>query len=591
MIRTSILVAATLVATAACHKPAPAHRPLPPAPKPGAITLTIVGTNDLHGALERLPILAGYVANLRAARAADHGGVVLVDGGDLFQGTLASNLAEGADVVAAYNQMGYAASAIGNHEFDYGPVGPAVIAKSIEEDPRGALKARASEAKFPFLATNIFDAQAHARIQWPNMVASTLVDAGGIAVGIIGASTEATPHTTMPANFAGLEIAKPAQLIVEQAAALRARGAKVIVVAAHIGSACKDLAHPNDSSSCDHKEELFDLIGNLPHGTVDVIVAGHTHAAIAHRIDDIAVIESYSSGRAFGRVDLRISPDGHVTAAKVFPPQDLCPAPTPDASTERAPIPIEQCRPAPYEGAPVIADAAVQTIVDGAVAKADARRKEKLGPVLRAPIQRAHGTESAEGNWFCDLMLAAQPKADVALTNGGGLRADVPAGELTYGGLFEAMPFDNRFALVTLKGSQLRRLVTTNLQRNGAIFSWGGLTAKARCAGDKLDVQIKVKGKALADQATYTLVTSDFLASGGDGVIGRLKLPEGAITLTDIIIRETMADLLRKQAGATIDPATLLAPNRRRLDYEGERPVLCGSTKGGKNRGTEEPPE
>src|SRR5512143_603953 len=96
------------------------HGESSPAPR-RAVTLSIVGTNDLHGALERLPLLAGFIANLRAARAADGGGVVVVDGGDMFQGTLESNLAEGTDIVRAYNYLGYAAAAVGNHEFDYGP--------------------------------------------------------------------------------------------------------------------------------------------------------------------------------------------------------------------------------------------------------------------------------------------------------------------------------------------------------------------------------------------------------------------------------------------------------------------------------------
>ncbi len=116
----------------------------PPPQAAGPHTLTIIGTNDLHGQIARLPILAGFVANVRAARAADGGGVLLLDGGDMFQGTLESNLGEGADVVRAYNAIGYTATAIGNHEFDYGPVGPAATAKD-GEDPRGALKARASE--------------------------------------------------------------------------------------------------------------------------------------------------------------------------------------------------------------------------------------------------------------------------------------------------------------------------------------------------------------------------------------------------------------------------------------------------------------
>src|SRR5512139_2283307 len=62
-------------------------RPAPPAPKAAPVTLTIIGTNDLHGALDRLPIFAGFVANVRAARAADGGAVIVVDGGDMFQGT------------------------------------------------------------------------------------------------------------------------------------------------------------------------------------------------------------------------------------------------------------------------------------------------------------------------------------------------------------------------------------------------------------------------------------------------------------------------------------------------------------------------
>ena len=105
------LLVCVLVACSHPAAPAPPPSVAPAQPKRGAVTISIVGTNDLHGAIDRLPLLAGFVANLRAARAADGGGVVLLDGGDMFQGTLESNLAEGADVVKAYNQMGYTAAA------------------------------------------------------------------------------------------------------------------------------------------------------------------------------------------------------------------------------------------------------------------------------------------------------------------------------------------------------------------------------------------------------------------------------------------------------------------------------------------------
>jgi 2',3'-cyclic-nucleotide 2'-phosphodiesterase (5'-nucleotidase family) len=137
------------------------------------------------------------------------------------------------------------------------------------------------------------------------------------------------------------------------------------------------------------------------------------------------------------------------------------------------------------------------------------------------------------------------------------------------------MPFDNRFAIVTVKGRHIRRLVANTIQRSSGIFSFGGLSAKARCKGGTLDVQITLSnGKPLADDADYKLVTSDFLASGGDGVIGRLKLPEGAITVTEQIIRDAIADVLRKKKGR-VDPLQLYNPAKRRLDYEGKRPVSC----------------
>ena len=551
----------------ACSQPAAAPvAPHAPAPARGPMVkkLTIIGTNDLHGALERLPLLAGFVANVRAARAIEDGGVLLVDGGDLFQGTLESNLGEGVDVVRAYNQLGYAASAIGNHEFDYGPEGPAATAHE-GEDPRGALRARIHEARFPFLASNVVDKATGQRIDWPNAPASRLVDVAGIEVGIVGASTEATPYTTMPANFKGLAIAPPAEAIASEARALRARGAQVIVAIAHIGSTCKSFEDPDDLSSCDRSEELFRVIDDLPKGLVDVFVAGHTHAGIAHRIAGIAVIESFSSGRGFGRVDLELV-DGKVVRSTIARPQLMCPL-----DKDRNPAPVAACHPAPYEGRPVVSDPAVQTIVDQAVQRAGVRRAEKLGVTLAQTITKQYAVESPEGDLVTDLMLAAEPGADVALANGGGLRADLPAGELTYGQLFEAIPFDNRFALVKVTGAQLRELVAGNLAREGGIFSWGGLTAKVRCTRGPVDVEVSVRGKPLSDGTTYTIVTSDFLASGGDGALAKLKLPDGSITVTETIIRDAIADVLRKKKG-TIEP-----PADRRLDYPGRRPVKCGA--------------
>jgi 5'-nucleotidase len=566
------LVAASLLA--ACPSPKAAPPPHPITVREGSITLSVIGTNDLHGQVDRLPVLAGYLANLRAARAADGGQVLLVDAGDMFQGTLASNLAEGAPIVKAYGAIGYDAAAIGNHEFDFGPPGPAVTASKPGDDPRGALRARAAEASFPFLMANVLDTDTGKRPAWDNVLGSFMVEKGPVVVGIVGVTTEATPFTTMPANFVGLEMAKPALAIMAEAQDLRKRGAQVVVVAAHVGSKCADLHDANDLSSCEQDEEIFQVARALPPGLVDIIVAGHTHAAMAHRVNDIAIIESYSSGRAFGRVDLRINPRGVITAANIRQPQELCQAPGEDGVQVQG----KDCQPGEYEGKQVVFDRDIQAMIAPAEAAAAKLEREPLGVTLSAPIEKSYDRESAEGNLFTELMLAAQKDGDIAVTNGGGLRAVLPSGALTYGSLYEAMPFDNRFAVVKLEGRHVRKMISNNLLGGGAILSWGGLTATATCKAGRLEVVIKDRaGKVIDDDRQLTLLTSDFLASGGDGLIGRLKLPEGSVTMTDVIIRDGMADALRARGG-TLAPVQVFDPAHPRLAYPGTRPVSCAGT-------------
>src|SRR5207342_3432525 len=185
-----------------------------------------------------------------AARAADHGAVLLLDGGDLFQGTLESNLNEGAVVIASYNAMGYAASAIGNHEFDFGPAGESQTPRAPGDDPRGALKARAREAHFPFLTANIIDESTGQPVAWPNVRPSMIVTAAGVRVGIVGLATNVTLSATMAANTRGLAIAPLAPALAAEAQKLRAAGASVVIAVAHAGGVCRAFDDPHDLSSC-----------------------------------------------------------------------------------------------------------------------------------------------------------------------------------------------------------------------------------------------------------------------------------------------------------------------------------------------------
>src|SRR5262249_29856490 len=269
--------------------------------------------------------LDGFVRNLRAARAADGGAVLLLDAGDLFQGSLESNLTEGAVVVAAYNAMGYTASAIGNHEFDFGPSGAASARTAEADDPRGALKTRAAEARFPFLAANILDEATGRPIEWPNVRPSTIVEAAGCRTGVVGLTTTNALNTTMAANTKGLAIAPLGSTLASEARRLRAAGATIITTAAHAGGTCGAFDNPLDLTSCATDEEIFTLARDLPRGLVDVIVAGHRHQGIAHEVAGIPIISSYWRGQAFGRVDLFVDRSTcKVTGHRIFPTQAVC---------------------------------------------------------------------------------------------------------------------------------------------------------------------------------------------------------------------------------------------------------------------------
>jgi ribosomal protein S15 len=153
------------------------------------------------------------------------------------------------------------------------------------------------------------------------------------------------------------------------------------------------------------------------------------------------------------RVDLVVDRGtGAIRESRIFSPRDLC--------TGRA----GACEPGDYEGVPVVPDPALARLITGPFERARAARDAPLGVTAATAIPRAYGEESALGNLFADLMLAARPGGDVAITNGGGLRADLPAGPLRYGALYEATPFDNRFAAIRMTGADLRRAIAANLR-------------------------------------------------------------------------------------------------------------------------------
>ena len=455
-------------------------RPNPtPIPTPPGRTLRVIATNDFHGSFEPRPDSSGvrrggaaYVATVIARVRAECVArttctSVLLDGGDMFQGTAPSNRTYGATVVDLYNRLGYNAAALGNHEWDWG---------------RDSLRARMREAHFPVLGANVRFADGR-DVPW--MPDDTLLTVGALKVGVIGVSTVETPRTTMAINVADLSFSAPAPLVNERAKALRARGADAVIVVAHAGAFCQRPAADATDAACDG--EIIALARGITE-RVDAIVSGHTHSFVNTHVNGIPIVQARSHGRAVGVIDIPLG-GGSATI---------------------------QVRDVVADSLP--ANAGVDSVVKRAVAAVAAEMSRPVAQIAE-PLRRS-GRQYALGNLIADAQRAAG-KGDVAIMNNGGIRADLQAGQATYGSLFEIQPFGNTLYRLTVRGSDLRAYPERVVGRDELNAHVSGVTivyAPAKPLGSRIVSATMSDGRPLRADATYTLVMTNFLAGGGDGL-------------------------------------------------------------------------
>jgi len=341
------------------------------------------------------------------------------------------------------------------------------------------------------------------------------------------------------------------------------------VVAAHAGGDCASFENPRDLSSCEPDEEIFEVARALPPGSVDIIAAGHSHAGVAHVVNGIAIVEAYAYGRAFSRVDVELDrTTGRVLHVVPHPPHDMCQAE--DDS-------IDNCQPGAYEGAPVVPDPDVVATVMPDLQRAEEVGARRLGVRLETEFPRDRDEETALGNLIADLMREAVPDADVALINGGGIRQGLPPGDLTYRALFEMFPFDNELATVRLTGRDLRTLIESNLQSDEAILSLSGVIVHAQCRNGALVVDLRTStGRTISDGDAMTLVTTDFVATGGDAIMTGLAREPGALRMLGRLVRDEVVQLLGQRGGILrADDPSLFNGAARRFRLPAARPVRC----------------
>jgi 5'-nucleotidase len=508
------------------------------------VHVVIVGTTDVHGWYNGhvetppgggegvlwggLPALGSYVDALRSA----HGGrVLLVDSGDMFQGTLESNLFEGEAVIRGYNAIGYSAAAVGNHEFDFGPVGPSVIARKPGEDPLGALKRNADIASFPLLSANMVEKASGKTPAWAKRY--TMVRAGAARIGIIGLSTPDTPNVTMSVNVESLDFTDPVAATIAAASELREQGADAVVVIAHMGGRCTNNDEPHSLASCDRNAEAMNLLEKLPAGSIDAFFAGHTHANMRHYVNGIPAVQGLDMSREFSTIDLWVDvANNRVIKSNIRPHTMICSFvyEGTDRCDPRTAPKGAKLVPRVFSGTTMTPDARIAQSVEPFLRRVAAKRDEKVGITATASFSRAYLSESPLGNLLADA-LRRYSGADVALMNSGGIRAELPAGELTYGHVFAVSPFDNYPTMVILSGAQLVELLRATSTGIRGIMQVSGVKYSFDASKQGLE---RFQGATLADDSPivpdklYTVIMPDFIAMGGDGA--------------DLVMKEVPAD-------------------------------------------------
>jgi 2',3'-cyclic-nucleotide 2'-phosphodiesterase (5'-nucleotidase family)/predicted AlkP superfamily phosphohydrolase/phosphomutase len=465
--------------------------------------VSIVGLNDFHGQLDQTTttidtktVTVGGASQLATmfdeeAKALPGPTALLAAGDNVGASPPNSALLQDVPAIDVENAWGLDATAFGNHEFDYG------IARILMHEQR---------ANFPFLSANIVAADTGREPDW--VKPSYVMRVNGVRVGVIGATVRNTPELVAAGNTAGLLFLDEADRIRRESANLRRQGVDVQVVVIHEGSAAGTNT-VGATPGTPWTGPINNIVGKLQDSEVDLVIAGHTHRIANHVVGRIPVIEGVNAGGSYSVAQLFVS-NGDVAWV--------------GGATRIA------------KNLGVKPRADVQAIVDKANADTAVLRNKVIGKQsidIRRDLNRLK--ESAMGNLVTDAMRDKYPGVDAAITNSGGLRADIlmappsaseAVGEITWGEVFAVLPFGNRSVIETLTYAQLVAGLENGFKPpcgdvaggTGRTPQISGIKVTFHCNGTVPVVDQVLKGTTpMAAGDTIRVVTNDFMYTGGDG--------------------------------------------------------------------------
>ena len=525
----------------------------------GVAHVAIFGINDFHGNIQataptprmvdlpdpdhpdkKIAVPTGGIAylasELNALRQANPHSIT-VGLGDLIGGSpVTSSLLDDEPTIEALNQIDLAISVVGNHEFDNGR-------EALEQRIKGICPAKGCKlagfkgARFTYLAANVLDRNSGKPFLTPYVIR----EIDGVKVGFVGTPLHDVPTMVMAAGIQSLRFADEVETINALVPEIKAKGATTIVALVHQGA---DFAGPfNDPTyKCDGLTgPIIDLTKRLD-PAVKVVMSAHTHNAYTCKIDGRLLTQGYNYGALVSTVRLDIDrASGEVISA--------------DATNQL----VDQRSLTP--------DPQLQQFVDKVAATTTVIRNQPVGQTTQQLTRKAADSfgDSALGNLVADAQLAYAKrfgKADIAFTNSGGLRAELPSTAvtegktLTYGDLYAVQPFRNSLVVMTLSGKQILTLLRNQwpaadagkpglLQISGNLhYRWSA----QRPVTDRV-IDVTIDGKPLDPTRNYRVAINAFLAGGGDGAA---TFKEGADTVA--------------LPGLDVDALRWYVENRRKVD-------------------------
>lgn len=531
------------------------------------IHLNILFTADIHGYVGKFPAVwmnpnfpppiggaASAATYIKAVRKqlAEEGAAppLLVDAGDCWAGgSPMGTLTEGKSVTAYYNTLGFDFIAMGNHEFDHG----------WQEARRFSLS-----LDHRMVSCNTMKEGTDELVDW--VVPYRIFEQQGLRLGIIGAVTASTGNMAFEENIRGIEFAPIAVQARKYYKILKDQEhCDLVFLVVHAG-----LPHPSnfdaeweevkdeaetDPDFFEHADSGLELAHVLPE--IPVMFGGHTHQGYNEPWSDpythVTFFEPYAKGTAVGRVVLDIDRKTHTVVGYDMPERDK----------DLISLFEDQWWP----------DAEMDSVLSPYVEKVDKELNVVVGRT-QGELHRRGRSNNPMGNFITECMRSVYD-ADVAFTNTGGLRTDIPSGQITMRDLQEVLPFGNSMVVLRMPGWMLLDIFDLKASsRSGGIYQSGArLVVDPTAPQGRRVLQCEIGGEPIDPQRTYRVVTSDYLLEGNSGYEMLTTLDEDDIERTETVTRDAVARYLRQNS-----PVHFTADDRYREVKGGKRAAYLDSS-------------